>query len=71
MHVIIWLIIGLIAGALARMIVPSAVGGGWITDLVVGVIGAFIGGWVVSLFGLTHGGFIWSIIVAIIGAVIL
>jgi len=71
MHIIVWLLIGLVAGALARMIVPTAIGGGMITDIIVGIIGAFIGGWVVTLFGgPAAGGFVWQIIVAIIGAVI-
>jgi uncharacterized membrane protein YeaQ/YmgE (transglycosylase-associated protein family) len=40
-------------------------------DLVLGVVGAIVGGWLVSLVGLSpQGGLIWSILVAILGAVI-
>jgi uncharacterized membrane protein YeaQ/YmgE (transglycosylase-associated protein family) len=68
-----WIIVGLIAGALAKMVVPGEGPGGIIGDIIVGIVGAFIGGWVFNFFG--HTGFtgfnIGSIIVAFIGAVIL
>jgi uncharacterized membrane protein YeaQ/YmgE (transglycosylase-associated protein family) len=72
---IAWIIIGIIAGAIARYIVPGEAGGGILMDLIVGLIGAVIGGWVVSaFFGANNGasgGWIWSIIVSVFGAVIL
>lgn len=40
-----FLILGLIAGAIAKAILPGRQGGGWIITLVLGVIGAFLGGW--------------------------
>jgi uncharacterized membrane protein YeaQ/YmgE (transglycosylase-associated protein family) len=67
---IAWIIVGLIAGAIAGRIVAGR-GLGCLADIVVGVIGAFIGGFVVSLF--IHGttfGFLGSILVAVIGAVL-
>jgi uncharacterized membrane protein YeaQ/YmgE (transglycosylase-associated protein family) len=68
---IIWLIIGLIAGFLASRIMSGG-GYGMIGDIVVGLIGAFIGGLLANLLipGASFG-FIGSIIVAIIGACIL
>jgi uncharacterized membrane protein YeaQ/YmgE (transglycosylase-associated protein family) len=67
-----WIIIGLIAGALAGMVMRGG-GYGIIGDIIVGIVGAFIGGFVFSLFG--GGGVtglnIGSIIVAFIGACIL
>jgi uncharacterized membrane protein YeaQ/YmgE (transglycosylase-associated protein family) len=70
---IFWIIVGIIAGFLARATVPSAEGrGGLIVDLIVGLIGALLGGWVFSLLGLVNGGgIIWSTVVAFVGAVIL
>lgn len=71
--IIFWVIVGIIAGALARAVVPSAEGqGGWVTDLIVGLIGAVIGGWVFTLVaGHSMGGWIGSTVVAFVGAVIL
>jgi uncharacterized membrane protein YeaQ/YmgE (transglycosylase-associated protein family) len=67
-----WIIIGLLAGAIASHLVRGK-GLGCLLDIVVGVVGAFIGGLLVSLLipqG-TRYGFWGSLIVAIIGAVIL
>jgi len=76
MHWIFWIIVGLIAGAVARMIVPGEVGGGLLMDLVVGLVGAVLGGWIANAFFNTAGagtgsGYIWSIIISILGAVVL
>jgi uncharacterized membrane protein YeaQ/YmgE (transglycosylase-associated protein family) len=70
-----WLIIGLIAGWLASMIMGRG-GYGVVGDIVVGVVGAFIGGFVAQLLGLAGPSagnpFSWaSLIFAIIGAIIL
>ena len=68
---LIWLLIGAIAGWLAGVIVKGY-GFGLIGNIVVGIIGAFIGGWLLSRFGLfPGGGIIGDIIGATIGAVIL
>jgi uncharacterized membrane protein YeaQ/YmgE (transglycosylase-associated protein family) len=68
-----FLILGLIAGAIAKLILPGDQGGGWIATLVLGVIGALLGGWVGSaIFGVGLEEF-WSIqtwLVAIAGAVV-
>lgn len=47
-----FLLLGLIAGAIAKLILPGKQGGGWIITLVLGVIGALLGGFIGSLFGL-------------------
>jgi uncharacterized membrane protein YeaQ/YmgE (transglycosylase-associated protein family) len=44
MNVIAWVVLGLLAGAIAKAIVPGDQGGGWLSTLVLGVIGAFVGG---------------------------
>ena len=49
MGFIAFLILGLIAGAIAKAILPGRQGGGWLITLILGVIGAFIGGWLGSL----------------------
>ena len=72
MGVFSWIILGLIAGFIASKIV-NRTGSGLIVDLVLGVIGAAVGGFLVSgLFGMTGitGLNLWSIIVSVIGAII-
>ena len=68
--IIAWIIVGLVAGWLTGMVMKGG-GYGIVGDLIVGLLGALIGGFVVGLF--IHGsvGLIGSIIVAFIGAVIL
>jgi uncharacterized membrane protein YeaQ/YmgE (transglycosylase-associated protein family) len=69
--IIIWLIVGAIAGWLAGMVVKGG-GYGLIGDIVVGIIGAVIAGWLLPRLGIYIGtGFVASIIDAFIGAVIL
>lgn len=43
-----WIVLGLIAGAIAKAIKPGEQGGGWIATLLLGVVGAVIGGWIGS-----------------------
>lgn len=71
MSIIAWLVLGLIAGFVASKIINKT-GGGLVLDLVLGVAGAVVGGFVFSFLGMTGvtGLNIYSIIVAIIGAVI-
>jgi uncharacterized membrane protein YeaQ/YmgE (transglycosylase-associated protein family) len=44
MNIIAWLVLGLIAGAIAKAIDPAARGGGILSTIVLGIIGAFVGG---------------------------
>ncbi len=73
MGIITWIVVGLIAGLLGKLIMPGDDPGGIIVTILIGIAGAFIGGFVVSIFGGTGvtGFNIWSIIVATIGAIIL
>ncbi|CZY55382.1 transglycosylase [Enterobacter ludwigii] len=45
MGIIAWIIFGLIAGAIAKLIMPGNDGGGFILTCVLGVVGAVVGGW--------------------------
>lgn len=49
MNLIAWVVLGLLSGAIAKAIVPGRQGGGWLSTLVLGVVGAFIGGTLYSL----------------------
>ena len=48
MGIIAWIILGLIAGAIAKAILPGTQGGGWLITLVLGVVGALLGGFLGS-----------------------
>ncbi len=65
-----WIIVGLIAGWATGRIMKGS-GYGPIMDIVLGIVGAVIGGWIMTALGIGGGGLIWTIIVAIIGAVLL
>jgi uncharacterized membrane protein YeaQ/YmgE (transglycosylase-associated protein family) len=68
-----FLILGLIAGAIAKAILPGTQGGGWVITLVIGVVGAILGGWIGSLiFGGGLGDFfdLRTWLLSILGAVI-
>ena len=69
---IVWIVVGLIAGALGKLIMPGRDPGGIIVTILIGMAGALVGGFITQgLFGLRGGGFISTIIVATIGAIIL
>ena len=71
MHILWWLIVGLVAGWLTGKIMGGP-GKGLVMDIVIGLIGAVAGGFLAGLVGFRpEGGMIYTIIVAVIGAVIL
>lgn len=70
MYFLWYLLIGLAAGWLANLIVKGR-GSGFIVNLVVGIIGGVLGGWLFSLIGLAPIGTLGSLITAVAGAVVL
>jgi len=73
MSILAWIVVGIIAGFLAKAVVPGEGPGGLLGDLIIGIIGAIIGGWIANALG--HFGAtginLWSILVAFIGGVVL
>lgn len=73
MGILGWIILGLAAGAIAKLILPGSQGGGWLITLLLGVVGALLGGFLGSvIFGVGLEDF-WSIqtwLLAIVGAII-
>jgi uncharacterized membrane protein YeaQ/YmgE (transglycosylase-associated protein family) len=65
-----WLLVGLVAGSVAKMITPQDEKGGWLSSLGIGVVGSIAGGFVAGLFGISTHNIIGSLIVAIIGSLI-
>jgi len=72
MDLLTWLIVGLIAGVLSSF-VAGGIGYGLVGDIIVGIVGAFFGGWLFSQLGLAapFAGLAGTIFVAFIGAVVL
>ena len=75
MGILIWLLVGLIAGALARLLVPGKDPMGWLGTLVLGLVGSLIGGFLGNLFfggelEISAAGIIGSIIGAIIALLV-
>jgi len=72
LYLIFWIVVGIVAGLLAKMVVPGEGPGGILGDLVVGVMGAFLGGFLFrTLLGHSYSGWIGSTAVAFVGAVVL
>ena len=65
-----WLFLGLVAGWLAGKLARGR-GYGCVTDVILGLIGAVIGGWIFTKLGIFGGGFIYSLAAATLGAVVL
>lgn len=68
-----FLLLGLLAGALAKLILPGRQGGGWFITLLLGVVGALLGGWLASLiFSVDMGSFfdLRTWVIAILGSII-
>jgi len=72
MSILAWIVVGVIAGYLAKMISPGPERGGLLTTLVIGVVGALVGGWVFNAFGRAgpNGITLFSFILATMGAVL-
>jgi uncharacterized membrane protein YeaQ/YmgE (transglycosylase-associated protein family) len=72
MSILIWIIVGLVAGVLASMVMGGT-GFGIIGDIIIGIVGAFVGGWLFAKLGVSSpfGGLPGTIFVAFIGAVVL
>jgi len=71
MSILAWVVLGIIAGFIASKVVNRA-GEGLVLDLVLGIIGAVVGGWIFQFFGEAGvtGLNLYSLVVAIIGAII-
>ena len=72
MDILTWIIVGLVAGVLASLVMGGS-GYGLIGDIIIGIVGAFVGGWIFRTLGAgtPFGGLAGVIFVAFIGAVVL
>ena len=69
-NLIIFLAIGAVAGFLASLVMKGG-GSGLLWDIILGIVGALVGGFVFGLLGISAGGMIGSLITAFVGTVIL
>ncbi len=73
MSILAWVVLGLIAGAIAKAIMPGDDKGGIVVTILLGIVGAFLGGFLGNLIaGTGLSGFsMWSVLLAVVGAVLL
>ena len=73
MGILSWIVLGLVAGVLAKHIMPDKDGSGFIYTTILGVLGAFLGGWLGSFLGLgsIDGLNVLTVLTATLGAVVL
>jgi uncharacterized membrane protein YeaQ/YmgE (transglycosylase-associated protein family) len=72
MSFIVWIVLGLVAGFIASKLVNKS-GEGMLLDIILGIVGAVVGGWLFNAFGMpgVTGFNVYSVVVAIIGAVVI
>jgi uncharacterized membrane protein YeaQ/YmgE (transglycosylase-associated protein family) len=73
MTILAWIVLGLVAGAIAKALMPGRDPGGIIVTMLIGIVGAFLGGYLGNMItGAGLNGFsLWSIILAVVGAMLL
>jgi uncharacterized membrane protein YeaQ/YmgE (transglycosylase-associated protein family) len=73
MGILAWIVLGLIAGAIAKFLMPGRDPGGIFVTILIGIVGAVIGGFIGSSLGMgdVTGVNLWSILLSVVGAVIL
>ena len=73
MGILAWVILGLIAGAIAKFLMPGKDPGGFVVTILIGIVGAFLGGFLGNMItGSGLNGFsLWSILLAVVGSLLL
>lgn len=73
MGILAWIVFGLIAGVIAKLVMPGKDPGGFIVTILIGIAGALVGGFIASAlgFGSVSGFNFGSFVVAVVGAILL
>jgi len=71
MDILLWVVFGLVVGIVAKMLMPGRDPGGIIVTIVLGIVGAMLGGWLGRVMGLYREGEAAGFIMAVIGAIII
>lgn len=73
MGILAWIIFGLIVGAIAKFVMPGTQGGGWLITIILGIVGALIGGFLAGALGIGDDGNPWdigTIAISVLGAIL-
>jgi len=70
MDILLWIVFGLVVGIVAKLIMPGNDPGGIVLTMVLGIVGAMLGGWIGRVMGLYHQGEAAGFIMAVVGAVV-
>lgn len=70
MDILLWVVFGLVVGIVAKFIMPGRDPGGMILTIVLGIVGAMLGGWIGRALGLYREGDAAGFIMAVVGAII-
>lgn len=74
MTLAMWILLGLVAGAIAKFLMPGRDPGGCIITIIIGIVGALFGGWLATLLGwggVVSGFNIPSLVTAVLGSIVL
>jgi uncharacterized membrane protein YeaQ/YmgE (transglycosylase-associated protein family) len=71
MDILLWIVFGLVVGAIAKLLMPGRDPGGFILTIVLGIVGAIVGGWLGRAMGLYREGEPVGFLMAIVGSIIL
>ena len=71
MDILLWIVFGLIVGLVAKFVMPGRDPGGMIVTIVLGIVGAMLGGWIGRALGMYQAGQPVGFIMAVIGAVVI
>lgn len=72
-RLIVWLAIGLVAGIIAKKVTPQDEKGGWVSSVIIGIVGSMVGGFIANLTGVARlfgDGIIGSLLIATGGAIL-
>jgi len=73
MGILAWILFGLIVGAIAKLLMPGRQGGGWIITIILGIVGALVGGFIAGAIGIGDDGNPWdlgTIGISVLGAIL-
>jgi uncharacterized membrane protein YeaQ/YmgE (transglycosylase-associated protein family) len=70
MHILIWILFGLVVGVVAKFLMPGRDPGGFFITIVLGIVGAFVGGFVGRMLGWYRDGDPVGFIMAVLGAIV-
>jgi uncharacterized membrane protein YeaQ/YmgE (transglycosylase-associated protein family) len=71
MHLLLFLLFGLVVGVVARFLVPGREPGGWVLSILLGIAGAYVGGFLGRAFGFYGTGQAAGFVISVLGAVLL